>query len=131
MRSFLPRDLHDPGGASAVSAGWMRPTRVLGQARRAGQLGFRRRREGVLAPASIFQGRASDPLVRPHVTQRLAECCPTWPVISKWMASTTWCVVERPFRRRRGDPHLRGQLATVEPGWPDAALARDTGETTA
>lgn len=50
------------------------PTRVIGQVRRAGQIGYAAAGQ-VSAPTLIFQGR-SDPLVRPHVTQRLAQRLP-------------------------------------------------------
>ncbi len=50
------------------------PTRVLGQVRRAGRLGFAAAGR-VAAPTLIFQGR-NDPLVRPRRTQQLARRLP-------------------------------------------------------
>ena len=71
---FLPAaDFDDP----AVQAGIRQltlPTRVLGQVRRAGQVGYLAART-VAAPVLIFQGRR-DPLVKPRLTQRLAQQLP-------------------------------------------------------
>ncbi len=71
---FLPAaDFDDP----AVQAGIRQltlPTRVLGQVRRAGQVGYLAA-SGVTAPVLIFQGRR-DPLVKPRLTQRLAQQLP-------------------------------------------------------
>lgn len=50
------------------------PTRVIGQVRRAGQVGYAVA-DQVKAPVLIFQGH-NDPLVRPHVTQQLAQRLP-------------------------------------------------------
>lgn len=74
LRHFLPdADLDDP----AVQAGVRQltlPTRVLSQVRRAGQVGYLAARS-VIAPVLIFQGRR-DPLVKPRLTQRLAQQLP-------------------------------------------------------
>lgn len=131
LRNFLPdANLDDPAvQASIRRLEW--PTRVLGQVRRAGQLGFAAA-ERVSAPVLIFQGRR-DPLVRPHVTQRLAQRLPN---LAGYLevdgehdlvrgGAPDWPAVAGVIHT------FAGQLATVEPGWPHAALARDTGETTA
>jgi carboxylesterase len=131
VRNFLPdADLDDP----AVQAGIRRlewPTRALGQVRRAGQLGFVAA-EKVLAPVLIFQGRR-DPLVRPHVTQRLAQRLPN---LAGYLevngehdlvrgVAPDWPAVAAVLRT------FAAQLATVEPGWPHAAVAHHLGGTKA
>ncbi|HHY58939.1 MAG TPA: alpha/beta fold hydrolase [Chloroflexi bacterium] len=74
LRHFLTEvDLDDP----MVQAGIRRltlPTRVIGQVRRAGQVGYQVA-GAVTAPVLIFQGRR-DPLVKPWRTQRLARRLP-------------------------------------------------------
>lgn len=74
LRHFLPdADLDDP----AVQAGIRQltlPTRALDQVRRAGKVGYVAA-SAVTAPVLIFQGRR-DPLVRPRLTQRLAQRLP-------------------------------------------------------
>ena len=127
LRNFLPdADLDDP----AVQAGIRRlewPTRVLGQVRRAGQAGFVAA-ESVAAPVLIFQGRG-DPLVRPHITQRLAQRLPN---LAGYLevdgehdlvrgAAPDWPVVAAVIRI------FAAQLATADRAWPDAAVARHTG----
>ncbi len=66
-------DLDDPAVRRQIR-GLELPTRVFGQVRRVGQIGYVAAGQ-VSAPTLIFQGR-NDPLVRPHVTQRLAQRLP-------------------------------------------------------
>ena len=66
-------DLDDPAVRDQIRRLEL-PTRVIGQVRRAGQVGYAVAGQ-VRAPVLIFQGR-SDPLVRPHVTRRLAQRLP-------------------------------------------------------
>ena len=74
LRRFLPDvDLGEPAVQEAVRRLEL-PTRVIGQVRRAGQIGFHLAGH-VSAPVLIFQGR-SDVLVKPSVTQQLAHRVP-------------------------------------------------------
>jgi len=74
LRHFLPdEDFADPTVQASIRQ-WEWPTRALGQVRRAGQLGYAAA-DAVTAPVLIFQGRR-DPLVRPHLTRRLAQRLP-------------------------------------------------------
>lgn len=66
-------DLDDPAVQEQIRRLEL-PTRVIGQVRRAGQIGYSAAGQ-VMAPVLIFQGR-SDPLVKPRVTQRLAQQLP-------------------------------------------------------
>lgn len=74
LRNFMPdADFDDPAVQGAIRKLEL-PMHALGQVRRAGQLGYAAA-GAVNAPVLIFQGRG-DPLVRPHVTQQLAQRLP-------------------------------------------------------
>lgn len=74
MTHFLADvDLDDPAVHEQIRRLEL-PTRVIGQVRRAGQIGYAVAGQ-VTAPVLIFQGRG-DPLVKPRVTQRLAQRLP-------------------------------------------------------
>lgn len=121
LRHFLPdANLDDP----VVQAGIRQltlPTRALGQVRRAGQAGYAAA-SAVRAPVLIFQGRR-DPLVKPRLTQRLAQrlpnlagyleidgehdlvrgMAPDWPIVATMLhafiaqiAATHWMSTGRP-----------------------------------
>lgn len=66
-------DLDDPAVQEQIRRLEL-PTRVIGQVRRAGQIGHSVASR-VTAPVLIFQGRA-DPLVKPRVTRQLAQQLP-------------------------------------------------------
>lgn len=74
LRHFLPDvDLDDPVVQANIRQLAL-PTRALGQVRRAGQVGYLAA-GAVTAPVLIFQGRR-DSLVKPRLTQRLAQRLP-------------------------------------------------------
>lgn len=74
---FMPEaDLDDPAVQAAIRELRL-PVQVLGQVRRSGQLGYRFAAQ-VQAPVLIIQG-TQDPLVKPHVTRRLAARLPNLP----------------------------------------------------
>jgi carboxylesterase len=66
-------DLDDPAVQEQIRRLEL-PTRVIGQVRRTGQMGYVAAGR-VTAPVLIFQGRG-DPLVKPRMTQRLAQQLP-------------------------------------------------------
>jgi pimeloyl-ACP methyl ester carboxylesterase len=74
LQNFMPdADLDDPAVQAAIRELRL-PVHVLGQVRRAGQLGYRFA-AAVPAPVLIIQG-ADDPLVKPRLTRQLAARLP-------------------------------------------------------